>query len=120
MNALPLFENVQVPERGPKPDPVKERRRVMEAAFEHADERWKAEYEAFILRWLERHGRGTAEEIRTAYEAAGLPAVSKSKRASGGIFVRLRRRGQIREVGKVRSKIYGNDLAVYSLASSAS
>ncbi len=103
----------------PPPDPLADRRKAMKQAFDHADERWKEEYTAFIVRWLGLNGAGTGEDIRLAYESEPTrPQVSNSKRASGGIFARLRRQGTIREIGKRRSKKYGNDLAVYALRNS--
>lgn len=116
MGLLPLFDNAPAAEFIPPADPLKERRKAMDAAFRYADERWRESYPTFILRWLERNGSGTAEDIRLAYDAdTNNPPLSKSKRASGAIYTTLRRQGKIREIGKQRSKKYGNDLAVYGL-----
>lgn len=115
-NVLPLFDQVQLPPPPRPADPLVERRNAMDAAFEHSDERWREEYTAFILRWLARNGPGTAEQIRTEYEMTSLPQTRKSKRASGAIFVALRRSGKIRVLGKEQSKLYGNDLTKYELA----
>lgn len=111
----PLFDQ---PEPAPKQSPtlLEQRREAMQATYDHADEQWKEEYEAFIVRYLRSYGRATAEHIRTAYEKAGLPQTNKSKRASGAIFTRLRRKKVIREVGRERSQIYGNFIPVLELA----
>lgn len=114
---LPLFAGVPI-EPVPPADPLRERRKAMDAAFAAADERWREEYTAFVLRFLVCYGRATAETIRLAYEARPeLPQTSKSKRASGAIFTQLRRMGRIREVGRELSRKYGNGLAVYELQS---
>lgn len=114
--SLPLFDRVQQLAAVPATDPLKEREAARDAAFAHADDRWKEEYTAFILRFLGANGPATAENIRTAYESTNLPQTSKSKRASGAIFVTLKREGKIRKVGKDMSKLYGNELDRYELS----
>lgn len=94
-------------------NPLAKRRHARDAAYDAADEDWKVKYEFFILQYLAMHRDGTAEDIRLAYEDRGLPQTSGSKRASGGIFVRLRKAGKIRETGKRKSRLFGNDLTVY-------
>lgn len=115
-HTLPLFDQVPAPQAmRTAASPIDERRRAMNAAFEHADERWRTEYEAFILRFLTNRGPATAERIRTAYERTSLPQTRKSKRASGAIFVALRRAGKIREAGRETSRLYGNGLVRYEV-----
>lgn len=112
---LPLLTGVPAPVLPPD-DPIAARKQAMAAAFDHAREQWREAYEDFICRYLMRHGDATAEEIRVAFEADSTnPQPGASKRASGAIFTKLRRRGTIVESGKRRSRIYGNDLAVYRL-----
>jgi hypothetical protein len=114
MNVQPgLFATM--PPQPPQPDPLAIREAAMKAAYDAADERFREEYRAFVLRYLGKHVDGTAEEIRLAYERSGLPG-PRCKRASGQIFRELRRDGAIVECGKRRSKLYGNDLATYRRA----
>ena len=98
----------------PPPSPLKQREAAMKAAYDAADERWRVEFEAFILRYLSKHYDATAEEMRIAYEASGLPSTPNSKRASGKIFKELRKAGVIKEVGTRRSRLYGNFLVTYA------
>ena len=110
-NQTSLFD---LPPR-PALSPLKRRHDAMEAAYKAADAAFKVEYEAFILRYLEKHSTGTAEDMRLAYEAARLPQTPNSKRCSGGIFVRLKRRGLIEDAGMKRSALYGNKVQQYKL-----
>jgi hypothetical protein len=107
-----LFAGMPTPA---KSSPLDVRFDAMRAAEDKASDEWKREYEAFILRYLEKIGNATAEDIRLQYEYNGLPQPGNSKRASGAIFVRLARAGKIRQVGYKRSQNYGNDLKVYEL-----
>jgi hypothetical protein len=105
----------EMPEQPPKQSPIERRRKAMEKALEHAGEKFREAFTAFVIRHLTRHGSATAEEIREAYEKTANPR-PRSWRATGGIFTRLRHDGRIVEVGKKRSKRYGNDIAVVALA----
>lgn len=105
----------EMPPIAPQTDPLEERRKAMQRAYDAAEERWKEEYTAFILWYLGKHNDGTGEEIRLAFENAGYKSSPNSKRASGAIFVSLKKKGVIKEVGKRKSILYGNDLSLYSL-----
>jgi hypothetical protein len=96
----------------PKPHPLTLRDQAMQAAHDKATEAWRAAYTAHILAYLRQHGRATAEQIRLSYDG---PEAEASQRASGAIFLRLRRDGRICEVGRVKSAIYGNYLVQYGM-----
>lgn len=114
MNMQPALFGT-MPPQPPQPDPLTVREQAMQAAYAAADERFRTEYRAFVLRYLTKHADGSAEEIRLAYERSGLPR-PRVKRASGQIFKDLRKEGLIVECGKRRSRLYGNDLATYRKA----
>jgi hypothetical protein len=113
-----LFEEPEEEAVEPEPapeTPLEKRFAAAEASYEKSDDEWKAEYEAFILKYLALHEDATAEDIRLAFEKdESNPEPGKSKRASGQIFIRLRKAKRIHRVGKRRSAIYGNDLTVYA------
>jgi hypothetical protein len=97
----------------PRETPIDKRMRAMSSAEKAADEIWRRDYPLFVLRWLEANARGTAEDIRLAWERQGRVSPGGSKRASGAIFRKLSMSGEIREVGREKSGLYGNKLAVY-------
>ena len=107
-----LFDAVGTPA---PPTPLDKRYAAMAAAHDKASDEWREAYEKFIIGYLGYTGDATPETIRLAYEASGNPQLENSKRASGGIFQRLLRRGIIVEVRRERSKLYGNFIPVYRL-----
>lgn len=111
MNTLPLFTNQPEPVR-PAPSPIAVRRKRIKEAFANADAEWRKRYRSYILQFL-ASGPATAEDVRLSYRQSGLPQTVGSQRASGAIFIALKREGLIREVGKRRSRIYGNDISLY-------
>lgn len=114
----PLFDGVsmRMAMEQPQPDPLSLRREAMDAAFEHADEKWREAYEQFILQFLALHGEASAETIRKAYMADKTKPQARKQQASGRLFVKLRHRKQIVAVGREPSKKFGNYLVVYRLA----
>jgi coproporphyrinogen III oxidase len=98
-----------------EPTPMDRRYEAIRAAEDAADERWKAEYEAFILRFAEKASEPfTAEEVRTAFASDPRNPQTKSQQASGGLFQRLAKQGKLKKAGVKISKIYGNYLQSYS------
>jgi hypothetical protein len=93
---------------------VNPRQDVIDSTLDKADEEWKARYQKFVLEFAERATEPfSAEDVREAYLATpGLPHTDREQ-ASGGIFMKLAKSGQLVKVGKKRSRIYGNDLTTY-------
>ena len=99
----------------PSPPHLLERRRTaMNNSLKNAGDKFKSEFTDFVLMFLSINGRATGEAIREAY-AKTSHAQPHAWQAAGGVYARLRREGKVREVGKERSKKFGNDLAVLEL-----
>lgn len=105
-----LFTGAPTPQQ--PPNPLDARNEAREAAYAAADEQWREEYTRHILQYLASHDDGTAEDIREAYTG---PQTPNSQRASGQIFLKLRRAGRIRMVGSRKSRLYGNLITIYRL-----
>lgn len=98
-----------------EPSPLDTRKAAREAVYSRQSEAFKAAYAAFVLEWLRIHGEASNEPIRAAYARDRWRPQPNAWQSAGGVFVRLIRSGEIREVGKERSKKFGNDLSVYEL-----
>lgn len=94
--------------------PLELRRKAMEKVLDNAGEAFRAHFTAFVLLHLSVNATSDGETIRELYETTSLPQPHRWQ-AAGGVYARLRREGKIVEVGKVRSKKFGNDLAVIAL-----
>lgn len=106
----------QMPVQPPQPTPLERRHEAMEAALKYAGEKFKESFTAFVIQYLERHGKSSGEAIREAYERTTNPRPVKGHwQCVGGIYARLRKEGKVVEVGKVRSKKFGNDISVIEL-----
>jgi hypothetical protein len=99
---LPLFDNTPSPAFVP-PSPAQTREEAMKAAFAHADERFRTEYRAFILRFAERNETFIAEECCHSYRSDPRNPLPRDWRASGGIFQSLLKQGLLEQVGYGRS-----------------
>lgn len=86
----------------------------MKAAARKAGEPFREAFTAFVLDYL-RKGPSDGETIRNAYLQTRLPRPQSGWQGVGSIYARLRKEGVIREVGKKRSEIWRNDLAVIEL-----
>lgn len=90
----------------PKSPSLAEARRLRDegmARVEHkAGGDFAAEAELFILGCLRANGRMSCEDIVDAAKEAGVRP--HNDRAFGPVFMRLRRRGQIRNTGYVRRR----------------
>jgi hypothetical protein len=107
MTGMPLFENTPQPSVRPTQDPMEVRQAKIDAAFEHANEVWKACYRLFVMRFAGEHSEFTAEECQLAYKAHSELPQPREWRASGGIFQKLLKEGKIKRIGTGWSKQRG-------------
>lgn len=105
MSEMPLFDGAPMPETVRQPSAIETRMDAMRAAEEHANELFKAEYEAFLLRYAERHDVFASEDVQFAYKALRHMPQPKEWRASGGITQRLIRKGKLHIVGSRKSGV---------------
>jgi hypothetical protein len=118
MGLLPLFDTFQqgsastAPARRPTPEDTREL--AMERAFAHADERFKEEYRAFVLRFAERHETFIAEDCQLLYrDRYDLPQ-PREWRCTGQIFRQLLKEGLIKRIGFGWSKMRGVPVPMFS------
>ena len=111
MNTLPLFDQAQ---RAAVAEPKAKRGRQphIDAAFEHADRRFREEYEQILMIFVERGMEFTGEDVQKEYRSRTWLPQPREWRATGGIFQKLKRRGVIRQVG-FRARNQGNPTPVY-------
>jgi hypothetical protein len=96
------------------PSPTTRRRKAMDAATKKAGEAFRNAFTQFVLDFL-KNGPSDGETIRKAYLETRLPRPHSGWQGVGGIYAKLRRDNVIKEVGKKRSEIWANDLAVVAL-----
>ena len=104
-NSAPLFDGIPMPEKVPVPSPIETRMDAMRAAEEHANNLFKAEYEAFLRRYAEKHDVFASEDVQFAYKKLHYMPQPKEWRASGGITQRLLRKGELFIVGSRKSDV---------------
>lgn len=93
----PLFDGIPQAVT-PPPAPIKTREEKIKAAFVAADERFKEEYRAFVLRVAEKSDDFTAEQCQLAYrDILGMPQ-PREWRSTGKIFRELMKSGLIVKV----------------------
>lgn len=108
-----LFSDSPYPDRqARKRSPRDVRKDAQDAAFKNADEKFKAQYEGFVIKYAQDHGEFTAEDCQLAYKQTPNPQ-PREWRASGGIFVRLVNRGILKRCGTGWSGIRGVPIPKY-------
>lgn len=116
-NSLPLFDGAAVAGVTRPIDPLSERRRARDRVAHKAGEPFRIAFTKFVVDYLTEHAKGNGEGIREAYERTSSPQ-PHAWQAAGGVYAKLRRDGVIQEVGKVRSRKFGNDISVIALVKS--
>lgn len=98
---LPLFDSTPV--LTPRQRVNVARDEALARVKEHAEQRrqrFTADAQAFVVRYLEQHGPTSGEALTLACKAAGL--VPHDDRAYGPVYLGLCRRGVIEKVGECR------------------
>lgn len=88
------------------------RQKQIDAAFEHADARFREEYERLVLRFVSQGRSFTGEDVSDAYRERPYLPQPRNWRATGGIFQKLIHRGVLIAVD-YRKRKNGNMTAVY-------
>ena len=106
----------QMPPQPPMVDRDALHKRLMDESLARQGEAFKEAFTAYIIRFLTLKGPSTSEEIRAAYEKTSNPQPAKGRwQGLGRIYITLRENRTIEEVGKRRSKLHGNDIALIAL-----
>lgn len=95
---LPLFEGVPIqaaPASPPGRSDAEARAEAMRAAFEAADEVFKREYRAFVLRYAATHETFIAEQAADAYRDCEHLPQPREWRSTGGVIQSLEKEGLI-------------------------
>ena len=107
-----LFGGVPAAVVSPPVDPMQARREAMDAAFEHADEAFREEYESLVRLFADRGIEFTGEDVQNEYKSRSHLPQLREWRATGAIYLRLKRQGVIRQTG-YRPRNQGNPTPVY-------
>lgn len=92
------------------------RQKLIDESLARQGEAFKEAFTAYIIRFLTLKGPSTSEEIRAAYEKTSNPKPAQGKwQGIGKIYSKLRENKTIKEIGKRRSKLHGNDIALIAL-----
>ena len=83
----------------------------MQRAYDAADEKFKEQYRALLMEFVESGKNFTGEDVQMAYKAQEYE-LPREWRAVGSIYSSLRRRGVIEIVG-YETRCQGSPTAVY-------
>ena len=107
-----LFGGIPTPPPVPAPDPMQARHDAMTAAFEHADEIFREKYEDLVIWFASRGIEFIGEDVQNEYKRRSYLPQPREWRATGAIYLKLKRRGVIRQTG-FRTRNQGSMTATY-------
>lgn len=107
-----LFGGIPAPQPVPVPDPMQARHDAMTAAFEHADEVFREKYEELVIWFAGRGIEFIGEDVQNEYKRRSYLPQPREWRATGAIYLKLKRRGVIRQIG-FRARNQGNPTPTY-------